>query len=143
MAGRKRAVEKGALERLGVEIRRLRREAGLSLAEAAAILGVSKNYLGKAERGGTLLSYPRLRQLAGYYEQRPERLLAILGLPEFDFLAQVAIEQSVNAPALGDELSDLTTEERQELVNYLGYIRFRRNQPRAAGLSVSERSEEL
>ena len=43
MPGRRRAVEQAAVQRLGAEIRRLRREAGLSLAELRGFWGVSIN----------------------------------------------------------------------------------------------------
>jgi hypothetical protein len=79
-----------------------------------------------------------LRQLAGYYEERVERLLAILGLPEFDFLALPVDSEAPSGTELSsDDLVDLSVEERQELVNYLGYLRFRRNQRRATEILTS------
>ncbi|MGP2436756.1 helix-turn-helix domain-containing protein [Streptomyces sp. JW3] len=53
--------------RLGTELRRLREAAGLTVVEAAALLGVSRAQISHIELGLTGVSEERLRRLASHY----------------------------------------------------------------------------
>ncbi|MGW3571207.1 helix-turn-helix domain-containing protein [Streptomyces sp. NPDC000941] len=67
--------------RFGVEVRRLREAAGLTVGEAAQVLGMRQPHLSNAEAGRTNLSEERLRKLAwalgGTYTYPVDALLAL------------------------------------------------------------------
>lgn len=65
------------LARLGGELRRLREEQGVALAELARRSGVSRRYLTEAEGGRANLSVEVLLRLAEALGQRPEALVAL------------------------------------------------------------------
>ncbi|MHB9859699.1 DUF5753 domain-containing protein [Streptomyces sp. YIM S03343] len=64
--------------RLGIELRRLREAAGLTAAEAAALLGTGRVQITHAESGLTGVSEERLRRLASHYTCMDEEFIDAL-----------------------------------------------------------------
>ncbi|WTA40747.1 helix-turn-helix transcriptional regulator [Streptomyces sp. NBC_00846] len=57
----------GRQRRLAVEVRRMREQAGISILEAAAMLGADRTMISNVEAGRTGLSEERVRQIACHY----------------------------------------------------------------------------
>jgi len=127
---RKQHVRSEAKRSLGITLRSLRQEPfsgrprGLTLTQAAELIGVSASYLSQVERGVTLLSLRRLRLLADIYGAPYAGLLRLLGLQEFDWLTNLLPEAD---DANNDVLLTATSDERRELVSYLNYLRLKRS----------------
>ncbi|MBC2874563.1 MULTISPECIES: helix-turn-helix domain-containing protein [Streptomyces] len=68
----------GRQKRLAVEMRRLREQAGISIQEAAAMLGADRTMISNIEAGRTGLSGDRVRQLACFYRCSDSRLIDAL-----------------------------------------------------------------
>lgn len=65
----------GRQRRLATEMRRLREQAGISIQEAAAMLGADRTMISNVEAGRTGLSEERVRQLACHYKCPDPRLI--------------------------------------------------------------------
>lgn len=64
--------------RLGVELRRLREEAGFTTVEAAALLGVNRVQISQIETGAAGVSEQRIRRLASHYACADAEFIAAL-----------------------------------------------------------------
>ncbi|MBP0458110.1 helix-turn-helix domain-containing protein [Streptomyces montanisoli] len=64
--------------RLAIELRRLREHAGISIQEAAAMLGADRTMVSNMEAGRTTVSAERVRQLACHYQCPDEGLVEAL-----------------------------------------------------------------
>lgn len=68
----------GRQRRLATEMRRLREQAGISIHQAAAILGADRTMISNIEAGRTGLSEERVRQMACHYRCPDETLIEAL-----------------------------------------------------------------
>ncbi|MFK4147186.1 helix-turn-helix domain-containing protein [Streptomyces sp. NPDC004065] len=68
----------GRQRRLATELRRLREQAGLSVQEAASMLGADRTMVSNIEAGRTTVSSDRVRQLACHYQCPDEALVEAL-----------------------------------------------------------------
>ncbi|WP_030866384.1 helix-turn-helix domain-containing protein [Streptomyces sp. NRRL S-37] len=68
----------GRQRRLAAELRRLREQAGVSIQEAASMLGADRTMVSNIEAGRTTVSGDRVRQLACHYQCPDEALVEAL-----------------------------------------------------------------
>ncbi|GAA4780880.1 helix-turn-helix transcriptional regulator [Streptomyces sanyensis] len=73
-----RAAPTGRQRRLATELRRMREGAGVSIREAAAMLGADRTMISNIEAGRTSVSEDRVRQLACHYRCPDEDLIDAL-----------------------------------------------------------------
>lgn len=122
-----------SLQPVGPYLRQLRRRAGLSQKEAARLLGVTASSLCQIETGRRQPSLRRMRQLASIYGVEPAVVLREAGLVELDWMAllQGPARDAGQEPVPEDPLASLTPEEREEMLAYLAFLRFRASLRRA------------
>jgi transcriptional regulator with XRE-family HTH domain len=73
-----RSAPTGRQRRLVTELRRMREQAGVSIQEAAGMLGSDRTMVSNIEAGRTTVSAERVRQLAGHYRCPDEELVESL-----------------------------------------------------------------
>ncbi len=121
------------VNRLGPELRRLRRQKGASLRKVQAETGVSNPYLSQLERGVAENPAPtKLQALADYYEASYLELLEHAGyLPGESIEASSSLigsseVQEKRSSENSADLSGLTDQEAESILQYIEFLKSRR-----------------
>ena len=121
------------LNRLGTELRELRRKKGASLRTVETQTGISNAYLSQLERGVATNPTPaKLQVLADYFDTQYLDLLHHAGyLPSFvaqDSPGLIATPTSNlgSDPPLPPNLADLTADEETLVLQYVEFLKSRR-----------------
>ncbi len=105
----------------GRELRRLRREQGLSQARLAELAGVTASYLSQLETGERNPTPMVIRRLSPYLNVSPNHLLGRIGMVEMDLAGTLA----GNRAYVGRVAPDLPEDQVEEMANYLTYLEFK------------------
>ncbi len=105
----------------GRELRRLRREQGLSQARLAELAGVTASYLSQLETGERNPTPMVIRRLSPHLNVSPNHLLGRIGMVEMDLAGTLA----GNRAYVGRVAPDLPEDQVEEMANYLTYLEFK------------------
>ncbi|HFA49475.1 MAG TPA: XRE family transcriptional regulator [Bacteroidetes bacterium] len=107
----------------GEYLRSIRQQRGLTLREVEAQAGVSNAYLSQLENGKVKQPSPsNLYKLAELYNVTYEDLMERVGYP----VPKAAQEPRPEKPMAHNRLGKLSSDEEEELIDYLSFIRNRK-----------------
>lgn len=110
-------------------VHQLRTDAKLSQKQVAEMLGVTASFLSQVEHNHRGLSVRRMRDLANICGVDPAVVLRAANLIELDWMASFRTADTDRdagaSKAATDPFESLNAEEREELLTYLDFIRYR------------------
>lgn len=105
---------------LGIELKEQRDKQGLSLRQLASMINRNRGYLSQIELGHKTPGTRILEDIAGALDINRNVLLRHINLLKMDF-TRPAIHKEGR-----DALADLTPEEKEEVFNYIDYLKYKR-----------------
>lgn len=105
---------------LGIELKEQRDKLGLSIRQLANMINRNRGYLSQIELGKKIPGSRILEEIAGALEIKRNVLLRHINLLKMDFTRPAAYEEG------RDALAGLTPEEREEVLNYIDYLKYKR-----------------
>ena len=100
---------------------------GLTVSSLAKRAGISSGYLSQVETGKRNPSPPVIRRLSGALDVNPNRIFHAVGL-----ITMPLVESLSTVSGSQPQPDDINAEEREQLLLYLDFLRFRKTMPTQA-----------